>query len=473
MFFHSISGHLPLFSAPPPTSSLRCISKRTLRLLPVLTVLGTMVWYLTLQKLPSPESAPNTKLPPLYQEYRDREDSLPHYDLEAPYPNGRHAKYLLIGNHQQGVGWGNVLQEVFLNAFLAYNIKRSFVFYNYEWSVESNFSMYNDHLIPSTIPLSALLSGPLVGEVMHPPGVPRAISVNHFRKICSNRTVLPGDEIRALLQGEKPSQILTTAVQKLGAMEDRCIEIPRETWQIWNYLVFGSKDVLELWPALKRSPMITQFGWSPLIHSAFDSNRKLFEPWSLLFPFFGGTREPSTSLQPIPGLLAVHLRRGDFSNHCEGLGLWSSDFNGFNKFDELPDKFQVPPGGAWGENTPENMETYRRRCYPSIPQIVEKVLDVRRKVPGLACLYIMTNGDRAWLVELTGALQRGPEKWNFISSSRDLTLTWEQKFVAHALDMYVAQRAHAFIGNGWSSLTSNTVMLRMGGKHNPNTTFFW
>jgi len=37
----------------------------------------------------------------------------------------------------------------------------------------------------------------------------------------------------------------------------------------------------------------------------------------------------------IDGLLALHIRRGDFAGHCDELAKWSSDWNGFNQFDEL------------------------------------------------------------------------------------------------------------------------------------------
>ncbi|KAJ7765301.1 hypothetical protein B0H16DRAFT_1717847 [Mycena metata] len=61
-----------------------------------------------------------------------------------------------------------------------------------------------------------------------------------------------------------------------------------------------------------------------------------------------------------------------------------------------------------------------------------------------------------------------------IGTSRDLELSWEQKFVAEAVDMHVAQRAEKFIGNGFSSLTSNVVMLRMSNPQlNTSDTHFW
>jgi hypothetical protein len=59
----------------------------------------------------------------------------------------------------------------------------------------------------------------------------------------------------------------------------------------------------------------------------------------------------------------------------------------------------------------------------------------------------MTNGDEKWIQELTSTLET-LEEWKSISNSQDLILTWEQKFVAPALDIYVAQSAQAFIGNG-------------------------
>lgn len=124
----------------------------------------------------------------------------------------------------------------------------------------------------------------------------------------------------------------------------------------------------------------------------------------------------------------------------------------------LPDKFTPPTGGRWGENTPEKTAIYMPRCFPSIPEIVKKVMGVKaeRKAAGaqpLRKVYVMTNGARGWLTELKEALWNagGKGEWDAIATSRDLELDWEQKFVSQALDMYVAQRAQTFIGNGVSS----------------------
>ncbi|TFK56891.1 hypothetical protein OE88DRAFT_1650384 [Heliocybe sulcata] len=239
---------------------------------------------------------------------------------------------------------------------------------------------------------------------------------------------------------------------------------------------------------------MTNFHWSPLVHSAVELNSNLFTSSpsflsSLLsyLPFISSPSYPSTLAQykPIPGLLALHIRRGDFVDHCHHLAKWSSRYNGFNSFPELPDQFEPPAGGGWGETTPENDATYIRHCFPSIEQIVERVTQVRnfeatrlrRKGGGLKNVFIMTNGPKEWVDELKEALsRRGIEEgqeWKNVASSRDLVLNREQKGVAQAVDMVIGQRAQVIIGNGFSSLTSNIVMLRRANDIHPDTNRFW
>jgi len=65
------------------------------------------------------------------------------------------------------------------------------------------------------------------------------------------------------------------------------------------------------------------------------------------------------------------------------------------------------------------------------------------------------------------------DEWEHIGSSRDLRLTREQRHNSQAMDMAVAQRAEVFIGNGFSSMTSNSVMLRAAQGYPWNNTRFW
>ncbi|KAF6759363.1 hypothetical protein DFP72DRAFT_884953 [Ephemerocybe angulata] len=60
-----------------------------------------------------------------------------------------------------------------------------------------------------------------------------------------------------------------------------------------------------------------------------------------------------------------------------------------------------------------------------------------------------------------------------IRTARDLELTLEEKYVAQAVDMYIGQRAELFIGNGFSSMTANVVMLRKNAGLDTLQTRFW
>lgn len=224
----------------------------------------------------------------------------------------------------------------------------------------------------------------------------------------------------------------------------------------------GTNRVLDIWSALSKSPGLNEFGWSSLIHSAFTSNTHLFPSifqsfflsWLPTFPHaLHPSASPISSNQVVSGLLAVHIRRGDFVDHCSHLAKWSAQWNGFNQFDSLPDRFDVPPGAGFGFNTPENTAYYMEHCFPSIIQMADKIMSVREENPGVDRVYIMTNGKRPFIEKLTEELEKRG-KWKGITSSRDMVLTWEQKYVAQAVDMLVGQRAQAFIGNGVSPETS-------------------
>ena len=126
-------------------------------------------------------------------------------------------------------------------------------------------------------------------------------------------------------------------------------------------------------------------------------------------------------------------------------------FTGFNSFPALHDRWTLPEGIS----DREKRSLYARRCFPDINDIVARVEEVRRAEEHagrpLNKLYVMTNGSPRWVKQLEGAL-RIQHAWTHIGSSRELVLTPEQKYVAQAVDVLVAQRAQVFVGNGVSSL---------------------
>jgi len=194
--------------------------------------------------------------------------------------------------------------------------------------------------------------------------------------------------------------------------------------------------------------MVSEFRWSSFILDGFNRNRNLYAPNGLT------ASTPTDQYPVIPGLLALHIRRGDFEQHCRGLAEWGSTWTGFNQLPQLIDRFDSPPRPKEGGATQEIYDAYAKSCFPSIEEIIQKVVDAKNTKAGknLSNIYIMTNGKDPWLSELKEALHKSG-KWKQISSSRELTITWEQKFVAQSIDMVVGQRADVFIGNGVSQAT--------------------
>lgn len=139
------------------------------------------------------DSPENHIFPPLYQAYHEQELRLPQHSQD-----GRDGKYVFFANHVHGAcscccvagvvltvrpgeasGWGNAMQELLFNSYLAYSAgrqyvaapriygdiypdptARSFVFDNYTWNGDgSDYTDYNGKLIPSQIPHTVMMRG--------------------------------------------------------------------------------------------------------------------------------------------------------------------------------------------------------------------------------------------------------------------------------------------------------------------------
>ncbi|KAI0291368.1 hypothetical protein B0F90DRAFT_1777336 [Multifurca ochricompacta] len=434
---------------------------------------------LYLQDLPKPEGGVD---PPRFYEWHEREKRLPQHNPDLPFPQGREGRYIFFSNHVWGVGWGNAMQELLFNAHLAYLAKRTFVFDNYTWDkTSSDFSSFNDKRIPARVPLTALLSGPVAGDPFPPStnGVP-AVIPEFFNEVCPNRTIIDRIEVDGALPDASAATLLQAWLDKLEQTEDRCVEIKEHSGQIFNYLVFGdSTRLLDIWPSISKSPIITHFSWSPLILAALVANAQVIHP--ALSSISPSSFNPSASTAPLSGLLALHIRRGDYIDHCKNLANWYAHFMGFNEFPGLPDRFIPPPPLRVGDASEEDHAQYREHCFPEIEDIVRRVREVRASLSSttqLRRVYVLTNGKPEWLEKLKEALQEDAKKggmpvWEHIGTSRDLVLTGEQKHNSQAMDMAVAQRAEVFMGNGFSSMTSNVNMLRAAQGLEWNTMRFW
>ncbi|KAI0351363.1 hypothetical protein OH77DRAFT_1411302 [Trametes cingulata] len=423
--------------------------------------------------------------PPLFPEYHQKELLLPQHKWNQTHP-GPDDKFFFVAGHARcwaGQGWGNSLQEILLNAYLASRLNRTYVFDNYTWAAQPTpYTDYKGKKIPSQIPYSVSLRGPIVGEPF-PPGnhPPPAVSKTYYEHICPTPVDIRHDEV--LSSPETPHTVETVVEawsNKLQAIDAPCVQSARHVGPIFTHPnTFGARGSMEsIWNDFSTSPIMTHFGWSPLIELGFDTNRELFlpahslatEPFLSTVPFTTNADRYSM----IPGLMVIHVRRGDYDTHCRYLAEQYEDFVSVNTFPSMMDRFTIPPFKVRGKTTSANREYYRKHCYPSVSEISAKVADILNTpaARGVRKLFIMTNADRKWIANLKDVLW-GVAHWEMISSSRDVTVSWEQKYVAQCIDALVAQRAQVFIGNGFSTLTSTLVTMRLANGLPPDSTRLW
>ncbi|KAI0308536.1 hypothetical protein OF83DRAFT_1288934 [Amylostereum chailletii] len=309
--------------------------------------------------------------------------------------------------------------------------------------------------------LGPIAGGPFPESHVHPP----AVTTEFFEQVCPHPTIVDVAQTQGDLQWASASNIMSGFSDALRKIDDNCIELKRDSGQVFNFWIFGDGSRMsDIWDELIHSPILTEWKWSPLALSAIETNRHLIHPSIDL----NGHHRAS-----LPGLLALHIRRNDFKDHCLHLAKWKSSYNAFNVRPDFPDQFVPPEGGGDGDNTSEGYAFYQKHCFPEIDDIVRRAMEVRAesKRP-LDRIYILTNGRKEWLEELKASLREKTGPWTAITTSRDLKLTWEQKYVAQAMDMSIATRAEVFVGNAWSSLTSNVNLLRMAQSRSPYTTRF-
>jgi len=179
--------------------------------------------------------------------------------------------------------------------------------------------------------------------------------------------------------------------------------------------------------------------------------------------------------ESLPEVLALHIRRGDYGPHCHSMASYASGYNSWNLLPSLPDVYNPPDGIREGAD----LEEFMRHCWPSVDDIVRRVRDVKHdyETQGrgqLKTVYVLTNGKRPWIDELSGALLSSGMGWERVTSSRDLVYVGQaEKLANQAADMEIARRAAVFVGNGFSTMTANILMFRLVHGMSAQTTRFW
>lgn len=215
----------------------------------------------------------------------------------------------------------------------------------------------------------------------------------------------------------------------------------------------------------------------------------------------------------LKGLLAVHIRRGDFYKPCMDRLKYNSEYNGWNSFPDYPDVFDPPPAlqsAASPLTSSPRADSYARHCYPTLDQIVDRINLVRdewHQQTGqvLDRVYVMTNAKREFLAELKRRLTTAmPEptdrSWKAVVTTKDLSVPNYSAEVIVGADMLIGEKAEVFIGNGvrrglartapffcffsrrswlnvclpqFSSLSSNINLIRRSNGQPPSSSRFW
>ncbi|KAJ7461220.1 hypothetical protein FB451DRAFT_490693 [Mycena latifolia] len=415
--------------------------------------------------------------PPTYTALRKWEAALPQHNLSLPFPEGKSGRYVKFSNQVRVLGWNNCFNEVLMNAHLAYVSGRAYVFQDYYWSHE-HYQWPKEHWVsvnPRT-PLNAIVSGPVAGGPFEPDDpAPRAVSEDWFDVVCPRRErrYINTRDVKPAVATAEGINVLRHWQALLQSAPERCIEIVEATAaedsfpQTFDLSLWGSPRLLSLWPSFAASPISRLLGPSPIVRAAVARNAYLFLPH--------GPRPPHPAPRaPFARMLALHLRRGDYEGHCRGMAWMNLAFYSWNLFPHLPDRYAPEP------DAPGKDERFLARCWPDLAGVVRKAAAARAdylahtRDTGLGdgtldVLYLLTNEKSAWLDELKGALRA--DGWT-VATSQDLVLDTEQTDVSMAVDMEIGRRAAVFVGNGWSSFTSNIVYQRLVDKRDPITIRF-
>ncbi|KAF9485826.1 hypothetical protein BDN70DRAFT_795096 [Pholiota conissans] len=412
----------------------------------------------------------DSDFPPRYEAIREAERNLPQHNLDLPFPEGKDGRYVKFKCQIQQLGWNNVLNELLMNNYLAYKSKRAYVFSDFVWKREYYpWSRFKAYEWPPRTPLSALISGPTVGGPWEPNDhAPRSISEEWYEVVCppEKRRIISTRDVKPLVNNLPGNELFAVWQKLLLEAPEKCIEIQpvdrsEDNFpQVFDLWLWGTTRVLSLWDEFSKSPVSRLLGTSSVVERNLKANELLFH----------ARHEEVEIVDPYSRMLAIHLRRGDFKEACVALSDWNSTFYSWNLHEFLPDKFTPPSGGSLGKNTPENEALYMKHCLPSDEAILQKIrtsrtdyLNAVEKSGGkkgeIDVLYILTNDESDWLEEVRQIMKA--DGWRVVATSRDLKLDMEGKDVGMAIDMEIARKAAVFIGNGWSSFTSNILHRRL------------
>jgi len=343
--------------------------------------------------------------------------------------NERGNKYVKF-RQLQGAGFNNQAQEILLYHHLALQTSRIYVYQSLIWRPRGE---------NATVPLSAFLRGPTEGT----------ISDAVFDQVCPPETV-----VHVKLRADHMDQ--WNYAKEILNRKDRCVVV--DDWIFnWNYL--ASPGIHTIWPSFRKY-LSNHFKWSDNVLTIVNRTETKLK----LRPQFDTTAEGEP-------YMAIHLRRGDFENHCKYL---AEIRQGFTTWATLP---LLQPAILSPSLDVYNASSIIEHCYPTLHRILEAISQQAQDRPHLKTLHVLHDG--AWdhptvylqfykLAEaLTNADWAKQEGWQGgpmlrVTHSAEVPITAGERDWSVCVDVELARRAEVFIGNGYSSLSTQVVALRLG-----------
>ncbi|KAF9482256.1 hypothetical protein BDN70DRAFT_801955 [Pholiota conissans] len=399
----------------PPTITLNW---RVLRpLLVLLTVISFVLYYLYLAYKP-----PTILYTDLFQSEAEGSKKLIHNEI-----GNRYVKFKQL----QGAGFNNQAQEILLYHHLALQTSRIYVYQPLIWRPRGE---------NASVPLSAFMTGPTEGT----------ISEAVFDEVC------PPSEIEYVTLGVDYIDQWKHALDILSRKQ-RCIVVNDKVFN-WNFL--ASPGLHAIWPTF-QTYIHNHFKWSQNVLDIVNRTQTELNLRSRLSP---ATTQGDS-------YMALHLRRGDFEDHCKFLAETHQGFTTWATLPSLTSTIFSPTLDTY------NATTVMAHCYPSLWRILDAVSHQARDRPHLRTLHIMHDG--AWdhplvylqyykLAEaLTNSDWAHRQGWAGgpmlrVTHSADVPIKWGERDFAVCTDVELGARAEVFIGNGYSSLSTQVIALRLG-----------
>ncbi|TFK74056.1 hypothetical protein BDN72DRAFT_834066 [Pluteus cervinus] len=365
---------------------------------------------------------------PSYTLYKSLERLDPEHSHSVIKPSQKYVRFKQL----QGAGFNNQAQEILLFHHLALSSGRTYAYQPLIWRPRGEHA---------TVPLSAFLGG-----------VTRnSISSAVFDEIC------PESEVKHVKLWDTYETLWTKTINALRGPE-RCIVV--DDWiMYWGFL--ASDALHDIWPGFKDY-LREHFQWSRFITEIADRAQSQLHLRSHTSQSEG---EPYT---------ALHLRRGDFEEHCHVLAKEHTGFTTWATLPELRSRVAHPPLDT------ENATSVVEHCYPSLRRILSVIDEHAKAHPHIRALHMLHDG--AWdhptvyiqvqklavaLMDASRALAagwtNGPMK--IITHSGMLPVRLGEADWAVTVDVEIARRADFFVGNGFSSLSTQIIALRLGADN--------